>query len=127
MYRTMRSEDFENLMITGKVPATGETFLSPLEAYSRGYDGRLVRFATKPGTSDELLSIGGYGNKGTLQYYPDLPHAGSGWTSNMSQIKLEGQGIPYINYGNGVVNTGLGRGDALDIFNANIIKYDVLN
>ncbi|OZG69973.1 hypothetical protein BTA51_28465, partial [Hahella sp. CCB-MM4] len=127
LYRTMSSRDYDNFLITGKVPATGETFMSPLEAYSRGYNGTLVRYAVEPGTADKLLSIGGYGNKGTLQYYPELPHAGSGWTSEMSQIKLEGQDISYINSGNGVVNTGLGRGDALDIFNNNIIKYEVLN
>ncbi|MCF2860513.1 hypothetical protein L1286_23915, partial [Pseudoalteromonas sp. SMS1] len=126
MYRGFSIQDHRQFLQTGRIPATKETFISPLEAYSRDYDGVLMRHTVQPGTMDKLLAIGGYGNTKTLKYYPNLPHAASGWGSNMSQIKLEGQYKIHVNNGNGIINTGLGQGSALELFNNHIIKSQLL-
>ncbi len=126
LYRTMSPADAAKMQRTGQVPATGETFVSPLEAYSKGYNGTLVRITVKPGTMDELMSIGGTGNAGTAKLFPDLPRVSKGWTANNSQFKLEATKIQEINNGLGVVNTGLGKGEALNIFNSNILKFEPL-
>jgi hypothetical protein len=123
----MSPADFAKMQRTGQVPATSETFVSPLEAYSAGYEGTLVRITVKPGTMDQLMSIGGTGNAGTANLFPELPRVSKGWTANNAQFKLEATNIPEINNSLGVVNTGLGKGEALKIFNSNIIKYEPLN
>lgn len=110
----MSPSDFAKLQRTGKLPATGETFISPSETYSRGYDGVLVRMATKPGTSQQLLDIGVTANPGTANLFPGMPSAAKGWTANNAMFKVEGN----------VVNTGLGRGSALGTFNRNIVLFD---
>ncbi|AJQ94186.1 hypothetical protein [Gynuella sunshinyii] len=133
LYRTMSPADFAKMQRTGQVPATGETFVSPLEAYSAGYDGTLVRITVKKGTMDQLQTIGVSGNPGTSKLFPDLPTETSGWTANNAMFKLEGSKgaknahIRAMNEGYGVVNTGLGKGEALKIFNSNILKYEPLN
>ncbi|MEY4575796.1 MAG: hypothetical protein RL701_499, partial [Pseudomonadota bacterium] len=43
-YRTMSKEHFKALKQTGRLPATGETFISPTRAFSARYDGVLVQF-----------------------------------------------------------------------------------
>ncbi|MGP4101388.1 polymorphic toxin-type HINT domain-containing protein [Nonomuraea sp. KM90] len=43
-YRTMSDEHFETLQSTGRLPATSETFISPTQAFSEAYGGRLVEF-----------------------------------------------------------------------------------
>jgi filamentous hemagglutinin len=113
LYRTMKPTDFAKLQRTGKLPASSETFISPSEAYSRGYDGVLVRFTTKPGTMQQLADIGVTANPGTASLFPGMQSAAKGWTANNAMFKLEGS----------VVNTGLGRGNALTIFNRNIVQY----
>ena len=113
LYRTMSPADFAKLQRTGKLPATGETFISPSQAYSSGYDGVLVRFTTKPGTMQQLADIGVTANPGTASLFPEMQSAAKGWTTSNAMFKLEGN----------VVNTGLGRGNALTIFNQNTIQY----
>jgi hypothetical protein len=133
LYRSMSPEDFRQMKLTGEVPATGETFVSPLQAYSADYDGTLVRITVKPGTMNELQSIGIAGNPGTAKLFPELPTETSGWTTNNALFKLEGSKgaknahIRALNGGNGVVNTGLGKGEALNLFNRNILKFEPLN
>lgn len=46
----MSEANFEELKVTGRVPATRETFISPSEAYSLGYKGATVRFTVQAGT-----------------------------------------------------------------------------
>ena len=133
LYRTMSPNDFRKMKLTNEVPATGETFVSPLEAYSAGYSGTLVRITVKPDTMEKLQSIGVSGNPGTSKLFPDLPTDTTGWTANNAMFKLEGSKglknahIRAMNQGYGVVNTGLGKGEALQIFNSNILKYEPLN
>lgn len=112
----MSPRDLAMMRRTGKVPATSETFVSPSEAYSRGYNGVLVRITAKPGTMDQLAGIGVSANPGTSAILPGMPSAAKGWTATNAMFKVEGS----------VLNTGLGRGRALDMFNQNIVKYEVL-
>ena len=125
-YRRMSYEDFMKLKTYGELPATSETFISPLKAYSeQGYNGVLVKFTTKPGTMDLLKKIGTTGNSATNRLFPDLPRTGKGWTEKTQvQFKLEGQGKPYVNKGKGVVNTGLGRAGGKETFEKQIIYFE---
>jgi hypothetical protein len=126
-YRTMSPKHFRILQRTGQLPATGETFISPMEAYSKGYEGVLVRITVKPGTADKLTGMGVYGNDGTAKLFPDLPASFKGWNQSNAQIKLEATGRPDINNGLGVINTGLGKGPALDTFNQNLLRFERLD
>ncbi|WP_199611736.1 putative Ig domain-containing protein [Flocculibacter collagenilyticus] len=126
-YRSMSPSDYRHMRLTGEIPATGETFISPLQAYSAGYDGNLIRLTVKPGTMEELFRIGSTGNHGTAKLLPELPRTPKGWSVDYAQFKLEAKNKPYINNGLGVLNTGLGKGEALNIFNSNLIRFDPLN
>lgn len=125
-YRRMSEEDFMEFQQKGKLPATSETFISPLKAYSeQGYTGVLVKFTTKPGTMEVLKKIGTTGNSATNRLFPDLPRTGKGWTEKTQvQFKLEGQGKPYVNKGKGVVNTGLGKSGGKEAFEKQIIHFE---
>lgn len=123
-------QPIKRLLIEGKLPATNETFISPLSAYSKQYEGVLVRFYTKPGTSLSLQEIGVAGNSATKrEVFPNMNRAEKGWsTNNQAQFKLEGRrNNPEINNGNGVVNTGLGKTEGLNRFNENIIKFEKID
>ncbi|MGX3020900.1 hypothetical protein, partial [Ursidibacter sp. B-7004-1] len=129
-YRTLSEPDYKRLLIEGRLPATNETFISPLAEYSKNYEGVLVKFTTKPGTSLMLQEIGVVGNYVTQKYvFPNMLRAEKGWAENNKvQFKLEGKhrDIP-INKGFGVVNTGLGKSDGLNKFNENIIKFEKMD
>ena len=89
----------------------------------------LVQVKVKPGTMAKLAENGVAGNSGTVQkVFPNMPRATKGWAERGEvQFKLEGQGKPQVNSGEGVVNTGLGKSKALDQFNNSIISYKVIN
>ncbi|WP_312429677.1 hypothetical protein [Lacrimispora sp.] len=116
-YRTMSKADYETLLSTGKIPATGETFISPTQSFSQGYDGVIIEFQVKAGTTNALESIGlrDVSNLTSAQY-PNMPGVLSGWGSNNALFK--GEGIQ--------INIGLGKGSALDIFNNNITGFKVV-
>lgn len=87
-YRAMSSEDFEIFQKTGKIPATGETFISPTQAYSEKYEGVLVKFKVESGTTDELLKIGVRNDSKTLKSeFPDLKPSSKGWTKDKAFFK----------------------------------------
>lgn len=44
--------------MTGELPVTGETFISPTKAFSSDYDGVMVRFELNDGTTSMLEKIG---------------------------------------------------------------------
>jgi len=117
-YRAMSQADYEIFVKTGKIPATGETFISHSQAYSSGYNGVLVEFKVNSGTSNLLEAIGVRDTSLRLNTdYPNMPSVQSGW----------GNTNAYFKYENGQVNIGLGRGSALDIFNNNIVDYSVIS
>ena len=94
----------------GKLPAssTGETMISPTESFSSNYEGRMVRFTVRPGTTDALAGVGVRDTSALAsEAYPDMPLVSKGWMGTSAFFKGEGTQI----------NIGLGRGPALDIFN----------
>jgi RHS repeat-associated protein len=115
-YRTMSQADYEQLVATGRVPATAETFTSPSLEYAGKYNGVTVEFAVRAGTTDALLGIGVRNAALSCGAYDGLPLVQQGWTSSNAFFKLEGD----------VVNVGLGKGAALDTFNANITNFRVV-
>ena len=114
----MSSEDFEIFQKTGKIPATGETTISPTQGFSEGYDGVLVKFKVKKGTTEKLMDIGVRDESSKLaDEFSNMPESKSGWGKNHARFKKEDE----------QVNIGLGKGKALDIFNENIVEADVIN
>ena len=68
------------------------------------------------------------GNSATQrEVFPSMNRAPKGWAdNNQAQFKLEGR-RDGINNGNGVINTGLGKSEALNKFNKNIINFERVN
>jgi RHS repeat-associated protein len=115
-YRTMSDEHFNTLQSTGKLSATKETFISPTQAFSEGYTGRLVKFTVRSGTTDKLAQIGVRdASAATRAAFPNMPLVSKGWTRTAAFFK--GEGASHI-------NIGLGRGAALDIFNEGITAFE---
>jgi RHS repeat-associated protein len=115
-FRTMSAEHLETLVNTGKVSATGETFISPSLETASKYNGVTVQFNVQAGTTDALLDMG-VRNAGLTQApFGNLPLVQSGWGNSNAFFKLEG----------GVVNIGLGQGPALNTFNNNIVNFTVV-
>ncbi len=116
-YRTMSQEDYNQLKLTGEMPSTNETFISPTQSFSSNYEGVTVKFEVKPGTLDALKEIGVSNN--TIQSIKDygiLPQVQSGW--NINNAFFKGEGLQ--------TNIGLGQGKAREIFNSNILNFEVV-
>ena len=117
-YRTMSQADYDYLRMTGELPATGETFISPTKSFSSDYDGVMVRFELNGGTTSALEKVGlSNGDRAKLarEVYPDMPYvSGVKWTEDYAFFKAEGDQI----------NIGLGKGKALEIFNSNISIFE---
>jgi RHS repeat-associated protein len=120
-YRSMSQAHYDQLLATGKLPATAETFISPTKAFAANYDGVLVQFNVRGGTTQALRGIGvrDFASNTALRY-GDLPTASKGWTSSSALFKTEGGANPQI-------NIGLGRGAALDVFNSNILNFRAIS
>lgn len=116
VYRTMSSEQYKLFKVTGVMPATGETSISPSLAYSSGYEGVTVRITTAPGTSAALQKIGIAANEPAAAQFSDMSMRPGSWVQENARFKVEG----------GQMTTQLGRGKALDIFNGNIVKFEVV-
>jgi hypothetical protein len=113
----MSAENYAQLVATGRVPGTGETFVSPTQGFSENYDGTLVRLVVRPGTTDALVNVGVRDTSTlTAQTFPDMPTVSKGWNATSAQFKGEGNQI----------NIGLGRGTALDIFNDGLVSFQEL-
>jgi hypothetical protein len=115
------------LVGTGRVPASleGETFISPTKSFAADYGDRLVEFTLRPGTTNALRSIGVRdGARFTLEQYGELPpvQSVSDWKSSYAYFKTEGTGT----MGGRQINIGLGEGPALNIFNDNLIRFDIV-
>lgn len=68
------------------------------------------------------------GNSATQrEVFPSMNRVPKGWVdNNQAQFKLKGR-RDEINNGNGVINTGLGKSEALNKFNKNIINFERVN
>lgn len=116
-YRRMSEGDAYQLILTGRVPATSETMITPSAQYANRYRGVLVRLTVRPGTTEQLSQIGVRdSSKATALAYPNMPLVGQdGWTSSSAYFKNE----------RGQLNIGLGEGEALETFNDNLEIYEV--
>jgi hypothetical protein len=112
-FRTMSQANYEQLLTTGRIPATGETFISSSLQYAQKLNGVTVQFNVQAGTADTLLGMGVRNAGLNSGAYGNLPLVQSGWSSSSAFFKLEGD----------VVNIGLGRGSALNTFNNNILNF----
>ena len=116
MYRTMSEAHVENLKQNGVLLPTTETSVSPLLSYSSKYDGTTVKLITKPGTSKKLQDIGIAANEPASKVLPNLSTKKGAWMKEHSRFKVE----------KGQMTTQLGQGKAIDIFNENLVYFDVL-
>ncbi len=116
-YRAMSRSHYESFLTTGRIPATTETFISPTQSFSTAYDGVMIKFQVREGTTASLGNIGvrAHGTR-AAQSLPDMPLVKSGWGKKYALFKPEGEQI----------NIGLGKGAALDIFNKSITGFEVL-
>lgn len=125
-YRTMKESHFKILQETDELTATGETSLSPLESYSQRYTGALVKLTVKKGTSSQLQEIGIAADSISSQKFPNMPKEAYNWSQTHARFKVEASGNTHYNDGNGVMNTQLGKGNALKIFQDNLISYELI-
>jgi hypothetical protein len=117
VFRAMTQAHADQLFATDRLLATRETFLSPTESYARQYTGVVVEFALEPGTLARLEGIGVRdGSARVLSQYPLMPLVKPGWVWQNAYFKKEGLQI----------NIGLGKGQALQIFNDGIRGYSVI-
>jgi RHS repeat-associated protein len=117
-FRTMSSEHFATLRETGRLAATKETFISPTRSFSEGYDGVLVQFSVRSGTTRALEQIGVRDSSALASArFPNMANVFKGWSSTSAFFKAEGSQI----------NIGLGQGPALDIFNSAILGFRSLS
>ncbi|WP_340617101.1 RHS repeat protein [Xenorhabdus entomophaga] len=119
LFRTISQDHFNILQKTRKLSATTETSISPALAYSSKYQGVTVQFTLKPGTLAEIQAIGIAQNQGAEKIFPGMQKMSTlegDWAKQHALFKKEGESTPQI-------TTQLGKGAALDIFNANIIGY----
>jgi hypothetical protein len=111
----MSQSDYDQLSATGKLPPTSETFTSPTQAFSEGYEGAVVKFNMESGTTEALEGIGVRDTSAlTSAAYPDMPQVSKGWNAENAFFKGEG----------GQINIGLGKGAALDVFNSRIQSFE---
>ena len=126
-YRAMTKTDLETLKSTGKLTASSETFTSPTLSYIKnvGYNGTIVKFQMKTGTIEKLVKIGIRNDKTRkmMTNFSQMPPVNSveNWTETSALFKTEGtkQGLQQI-------NIGLGKGKALETFNENIVKFEIV-
>ena len=125
-YRTMSKEHYEELLKTNRMLGTGETTTSPNIIFSEDYEGYLVKFKMKEGTIDELRLIGiTDGNPLVKRQFGEMPtnsEIGGNWNKSRARFKVE----TVKETKSKQVNIALGQGKALDIFNNNIIEYQLI-
>ena len=123
----MKESHYRTLVRNNVLTGTGETSLAPLEAFSADYNGALVRLTVKPGTSAQLQEIGIAANDPAAAEFPGMSTRTGPWNQTDARFKVEATGVMNINNGLGIMNTQLGKGTALDIFNANLLDFERLN
>ena len=93
--------------------------ISPTLHFSEAYDGVLVEFQMRPGTTNALYDAAvSAANRATQKLFPSLKFGGK-WMDHGTLLKIEGASSPQL-------NIGLGKGVGLDIFNENIVGFEIL-
>ena len=116
LYRTMSEQHYELFLRTGKLPPTTETSISPSLAYASKYDGVTVKIAVAPGTSAALQDIGIAANNPAAAQFPNMSTQTGAWMQTNARFKVEG----------GQMTTQLGQGKAINIFNQNIVDFELV-
>lgn len=113
----MYKVEYDQFIKTGKLPATkSEKMVSPTQHFSEAYEGVLVKFQMRPGSTGSLYdSAVSVANNATKKQFPSLKLGGK-WMDDGTILKIE----------KGQLNIGLGRGHGLDVFNENIVGYETL-
>ena len=126
-YRAMTKTDLETLKSTGKLTASSETFTSPTLSYIKntGYNGTIVKFQMKTGTIEKLKKIGTVkksdSGRELMKDFGDLSINKKDWIQESTLFKIEGTRL-----GTPQVNIGLGKGKGVEIFNENIINFQIV-
>ncbi|MCG1041753.1 hypothetical protein KQH60_03855 [Mycetohabitans sp. B8] len=117
IFRSMSKSDYEHLKSTRELKPTTETSISPAIAYSLEYAcpeaSETIQFILKPGTSEELQTIGLSMGKAAEERFPTMTKSLGKWAMTNAQFKSEGKQM----------TTQLGQGDAINIFNKCIVDY----
>ena len=125
-YRAISKEHYDELIQTNRMPGTGECTTSPNQAFSEDYSGYLMKFKVKTGTIDELKDIGVTdGHILVEQQFGNMPtnaDIGGGWNQTRARFKVE----TLSSTNTPQVNIALGQGDALNIFNDNILEFQLI-
>ena len=107
-YRAMSAEHYAQLVETGQLAATGETFISPTLEFAQGYEGVVVQFTMKRGAQDAIRSLGVRdASLLTETSHGTMSLVEKGWAGSNAFFKAE----------QGQINIGLGNGKALETFN----------
>lgn len=113
-YRSMQPRHYDELLRTGRVPATHETFVSPSRECAQCYTGVTVELHVKAGTTSQLEQIGVRDKSTAMRLrYPEMLVSDKGSGAHNSLFKIE----------RGNANIGLGRGVALDVFKDNLVHF----
>lgn len=111
----MSQEDYDQLLLTGELPSTSETFISPTQSFSGNYEGITVKFEVKACATNSLKAIGVSNNTAqSIKDYGVMQQVQKGW--NVNNAFFKGEGLQ--------TNIGLGQGKAREIFNSNIIGFE---
>jgi hypothetical protein len=124
-YRSMRPDQARELLLTGRLPATGETSLSTSAAYADFYIGVTVRITVERGTAAEINKIAIAANKAAAEKFPNLVEKDG--FGDAARIKVETRRDTKGKVIEGpIVTTQLGKGKALDLFNSRLVKVEVV-
>ena len=119
-YRTIYTKDIDELLQNKRIVGSGECSTSPNQHFSEYYDGVLVKFVVKHGTIDELLKIGVTDGKAAVKsQFGEMPLSSEikgGWNKKHVRFKFE----------KGQVNIQLGMGKGVEIFNNNIVNFEII-
>jgi RHS repeat-associated protein len=118
-YRTMSEADAFIFESTGMIPAGTETMISPTLSYAKSMKGVTFQINTKAGTVSKLLEIG-VSDGSALTSTLGLPQVQKGWKVANAFFKAESNVVKGFSP---QINIGLGNGQALKTFNANILSY----
>lgn len=109
----MSQADYDQLWLTGELPPTNETFISPAQSFSNNDEGETIEFKVNAGTTESLKGIDVSNNNSaqSVMDYGKMPQVSSGW--NVNNVFIKGEGI----------QTNIDLRQGREIFNIIIIDF----